>query len=115
MHEMGIAQSVMEAAQATLDKHPGATVARIGLRIGELAGIDRESLSFCFSCIQTGTVFERAKLEIEWLPLMHRCVACGREFEVRNFEPVCPACGGTETRFAGGDELEVAWLELEEA
>ncbi|MBS1876338.1 MAG: hydrogenase maturation nickel metallochaperone HypA [Acidobacteria bacterium] len=48
MHEFGIAQSILEAVRTEAAKHPGARAVKVGVRIGPMAGVDRESLSFCF-------------------------------------------------------------------
>lgn len=65
MHEMGIASSVIEAVRAEAARRPGARVIRIGLRIGELAGVQRDSLSFCFEALTRQTELENTALEIE--------------------------------------------------
>ncbi|MGA8301957.1 MAG: hypothetical protein WB817_20925, partial [Terriglobales bacterium] len=37
-----------------------------------------------------------------------------RDFEVRNYELLCPACGSLATERISGDELEFTYLEIEE-
>lgn len=88
MHEMGIASSVLEAVHQELRRYPHQHAAKVGLRIGEFAGVDRESLQFCFEALVKGSEFEPLELELEW----------------------CRAEDGRR-----GDELELAYLELEEA
>ncbi len=65
MHEMGIASSVIEAVRTEAARHPGARVAKIGLRIGELAGVDEASLTFCFEALVKDTELGSAVLAIE--------------------------------------------------
>ncbi len=114
MHELSIAQAILETAEATLRQHPGARLAKVGLRLGELAGVDRESLAFCFEVLVRDSAHAGAQLQIDWQPLTHECLACHREFPVRDWDRRCPGCGAGETRFRSGRELEVAYLELEE-
>jgi Zn finger protein HypA/HybF involved in hydrogenase expression len=66
MHEMGIASSVLEAVHKELHRYPGQRAVKIVLRIGEYAGVDPESLRFCFDSIVKGSDYERLELEIEW-------------------------------------------------
>lgn len=66
MHEMGIASSVLEAVHKEWHRYPGRRPAKVGLRIGEYAGVDRESLQFCFEAVVKGTELEPLELEIEW-------------------------------------------------
>jgi Zn finger protein HypA/HybF involved in hydrogenase expression len=51
MHEMGIASSILEAAAKEALLYPGHRAARIGVLIGEYAGVDTESLRFCFEVL----------------------------------------------------------------
>jgi len=65
MHEMGIATSVIEAVRVEAARRPGARVTKVGLRIGEFSGVDRDSLSFCFEALVKDTDLESAVLAIE--------------------------------------------------
>lgn len=65
VHEMGIASSILEAVRAEVDKRPGARASKIGLKLGELAGVDRESLTFCFEVLVKDTDLEPLALVIE--------------------------------------------------
>lgn len=51
MHEMGIASSILEAVQKELLLYPGYRAAKVDVRIGAYAGVDPESLRFCFEAI----------------------------------------------------------------
>ena len=66
MHEMGIASSVLEAVQKELEQCPGERASRVGLRIGKLAGVDPDSLRFCFEAIAKADGIPPFLLEIEW-------------------------------------------------
>lgn len=114
MHEMGIAQSVLDAAEAHMNGRAGAKLQRIGLRIGELSGVDRESLSFCFECLVKETPLEHVQLNIEWRERSYRCRCCGALSAPDMVFPACAACGKGPLELAAGDELEIAWLEIEE-
>jgi hydrogenase nickel incorporation protein HypA/HybF len=65
MHELGIASSVIEAVRKEAERRPGARVTKVGLRIGEFAGVDRESLTFCFDALVKDTELASAVLAIE--------------------------------------------------
>jgi hydrogenase nickel incorporation protein HypA/HybF len=114
MHEMGIAYSVLEAVRTEMGRHPGTFPRRVGVRIGEMAAIDQQALRFCFEAIIRETDLESLELAIEVRPRRHRCQVCGREFVVRNYDSRCPQCATPETTCIGGDELELAYLEVEE-
>lgn len=65
MHEMSIADSILNAVRTEAEKHPGARVKKVGLRLGELAGVDRESLSFCFEVLAKDTDLDGLALVIQ--------------------------------------------------
>ena len=114
MHELGIANSVLEAVQAEAARHPGAAVLKVGITVGELAGIDPQALAFGFEAIVAGTEWQHLVLEIETRPRVHRCPACRLSFRVIDYRFACPECGSSQTECVGGEELELAYLELEE-
>jgi hydrogenase nickel incorporation protein HypA/HybF len=114
MHEMGIANSVLEAVRTEMVRHPGTYPCRVGVRIGEMAAIDQDALRFCFEAMVLDTDLEALELGIEVCPRRHRCQVCGRDFVVRDYDSRCPQCATLETTFMSGDELELAYLEVEE-
>jgi hydrogenase nickel incorporation protein HypA/HybF len=114
MHEVGIASSILECVAAEAEKHPGAQVIAVGVRIGELAAVDKDALDFAFECITRDTEWEHLKLQIEWCPRRQKCLACQEEFSVLDLNLTCPRCGATNSTVIGGTELDVAYLELEE-
>ena len=115
MHELSIAGSLLEAIQAESLRHAGARVRRAGLRIGELSGVDPEALRFCFECLVKDSPFEPLPLEIQFCPRQQTCQACGCAFPVVDYNTACPSCGKDSTECTGGTELELIYLELEEA
>lgn len=114
MHEMGIASSILEAVATEVQRHPGTRAVRVGVRIGALAAIDPEALRFCFDAIVQDTDQSDLLLEIEVVPRKHRCLSCSEEFAVRDYDFQCPRCGALGTEFLGGDELDMAFVEVEE-
>jgi hydrogenase nickel incorporation protein HypA/HybF len=114
MHEMGIANSILEAVATELRRHSGSRASKVGVRIGELAAIDADSLRFCFDALARDTELEGLQLQIEVCPRRHRCDTCSETFDVHDYEFTCPKCGSMQTKFVSGDELGLAYLEVEE-
>lgn len=114
MHEMGIANSVLESVRTEAARHGGARPCKVGLRVGELSALDEDSLRFCFEAMTRGTDLESLQLEIEICPRRHRCTKCSRDFIVREYNVRCPQCASLETECISGDELELAYLEVED-
>jgi hydrogenase nickel incorporation protein HypA/HybF len=114
VHELGIAQEILARVQATSARRGGVRVSRVGLRIGELAGVDPGALSFGIEVLVKDTPLEPLALDIEYCARRQRCPACSREFEVVNWETACPQCGRRDTLTIGGDELDIAFMEVED-
>lgn len=114
MHEMGIASSVLDAVRTESQRFPNGHVYKVALRIGELAGVDADALSFCFEALVRGSELEPLALEIERKPRRHTCTVCGAPFAAADENAACPACGSLDAIFSGGDELEIAYLEVED-
>jgi len=114
MHEMGIANSILDGVAAELRRRPGVRPLKVGVRVGELAGIDPDALRFAFEALTIDTPLAGLELDIEFRTSHSRCRDCGHEFEVLNYELLCPACGSLSTDRISGDELEFAYLEIEE-
>ena len=115
MHEIGIANSILDAVRTEAAGHPGAIPRKVAVRIGELAAVDDEALRFAFDVLTRDTELESLQLEIESCPRRQRCGACGTEFNVASYEIKCPQCGEERTECIGGDQLELAYLEMQEA
>jgi hydrogenase nickel incorporation protein HypA/HybF len=114
MHEMGIANSVLDAVRTEMARYPGSYPCKVGVRIGEMAAIDQDALRFCFEAMILETDLASLELGIEVCPRRHRCQVCAREFVVRDYDSRCPQCASLETACISGDELELAYLEVEE-
>jgi hydrogenase nickel incorporation protein HypA/HybF len=114
MHEMGIANSVLEAVRTEASRHPDNRPVKVGLRIGELAAIDQESLRFCFEALTARTDLDGLQLEIEFRPRRHHCPACRTDFVVHDYHFQCPGCHSLTSECVSGDELELTFLELEQ-
>lgn len=113
MHELGIANAILEAAEAEASLHPDDRLLAIGVRIGDVAGLDPDALSFCFDALVKDTTLDPLRLEIERMPRRHRCLQCGREFTVVDYQIACPDCGDLRTECFAGFEMDITYLELE--
>jgi hydrogenase nickel incorporation protein HypA/HybF len=85
------------------------------LRIGELSGVEPESLRFCLETLVVGSDMEPLSFDLDIRPWTRRCLDCGAEFRVVDYNPACSACGSARAVPAGGDEMELSYLELEDS
>lgn len=115
MHELSIAESILDAVRKELALHPGTVPTRVGVKIGSMAAIDSESLTFCFDAIVTGTEWANLKLDTNVVQASRICNNCRNVFVVEDYNSICPECSSGETIPDGGDELDLEYLEVENA
>jgi hydrogenase nickel incorporation protein HypA/HybF len=85
----------------------------VGLRIGELAAVDVDSLSFCFEAVLKDTEWESLQLDIRVCPQRRICNACGNEFAVVEYNASVRRVPAAIPRLISGDELDFDYLEVE--
>ncbi len=113
MHELSIAQSVIEIAEAKAREGNARSIQTIKIRLGEFTTIVRESLEFAFEVARQETLAENARLEIESVPMVVRCVECGLVNDpVREVCLICPQCG-LPLEVVSGEELQVEYIEVD--
>jgi hydrogenase nickel incorporation protein HypA/HybF len=114
MHELGIAASILESVEREAQRHPGFHISKVGVKIGELAGVDQDALQFGFEVLVKDTDFEPLALELEYVPRIQRCSKCSHEFRMTEFDPRCPLCADFATQCVSGEELDIAYMEVDE-
>ena len=114
MHELGIAASILESVQSEALRHPDGRITKVGVKIGELSGVDRDALQFGFEAIIKDTGLEGLVLAVESIPRVQRCPKCQHEFRMTDYDPQCPKCGEFATQCIGGEELDIAYMEVDE-
>jgi len=115
MHELSIAQNILEIVKLNVPSNELSEVKSVKLRIGEFGGVVPESLEFCFQAITSGTELEGSVLDIERIPFVVECKSCG-ETSTNNYGiSVCQKCKGIDTKIISGMEMQVVEIELSEA
>lgn len=113
MHELSIAQSLLEIVVDESERHEIRRVNTIRINVGALTGIVPEALTFCFGLVSENTVAAGAQLVIQTVPLVARCSDCNIEFEVQDNVFLCPRCGAPALELVSGRDLAVASIEGE--
>ena len=113
MHEMAIAQSVLDIAFGEMEKRAAIRLRKIKISIGEFSGVVKEALEFAFDVLKPGTLASEAEVEIEVVPMMGECTSCGPvACRLNDLNLICPACGAT-IRISGGREMRVDYLDID--
>lgn len=114
MHEVSIAQGMLDIALDYCGKNGYSTIKSIKVKIGKAAGVVPDSLQFAFETLKPETIAEHATLIIDEVPVSGVCNNCGRHFTVE--EPYvinCPICGSMSLKIETGRELNIVEMDVE--
>lgn len=114
MHELSIAQNILDIVRESVPPEELPDVRTVKLRLGDLAGVVPDSLEFSFTVLTTDTPLRDARLHIDHVPFKVMCNACRKTFTNEIGFVLCPTCGGTDTKILSGTELQVVEIELED-
>ncbi len=112
MHELGIAQGILDIIQQYVPKEQAPGVQWVRVRVGQMAGVVADSLEFSFEAIVADTPWQTARLAIDKVPAVAHCSRCDRRFEIDEAAFICPACGSTGIQLISGTELQVVEIEM---
>lgn len=113
MHELSIAEELVQAIREELQRHPHAHLKSALVRVGVLRLIEPTTLERCFEAATWDSPLAGAQLHVEQVPASARCRKCHAEFAVEHHWFECPHCGETGSELVGGDELQLVSLEIE--
>lgn len=113
MHEMSIAEGVLQLIEEAAQREGFQTVRTIWIEIGQLSGVEPEALAFCFDAVTRDSIAAGAALEIVHVPGTGQCFECGRETELQAVYDACRHCGAVPVQVTGGTEMRVKELEVD--
>ena len=113
MHELSIAQGIMQIVETERKKHGFQTVSVIHLRAGALSGIDQQALQFAFEVVREGTCAAEATIDLEAEQRELRCRKCGATVEADSGPTACPECGSIDLSLEASMALNIVSLEVD--
>lgn len=111
MHEYSLVQALLQRVEEEARSRRASAVHRVIVRIGPLAGVERDLFATAYDLCRPGTLCDAAELVITREDVDWRCAACGAQIP-DGTRLVCPACGWP-ARLEGGDALVLERIELE--
>ena len=105
MHELGILSAIVKTVLDIMEKESLAEVEKIVLQVGELSGVIPHYVEECYPAAVYKTPLEKTKLEMEIVPGIVRCRACGEEFSAVLYDLKCPKCSSENLEALTGREL----------
>jgi hydrogenase nickel incorporation protein HypA/HybF len=113
MHELSLAESVLQIIEESARSQPFSRVRSVTLEIGQLAAVEPDALRFCFDSVTGGTLADGARLEIIETAGAGRCAECGKVVAMPEPYGLCPDCGSPRLQIVAGDKMRVRDLQVE--
>jgi hydrogenase nickel incorporation protein HypA/HybF len=115
MHEISIAESIIQIAEAKAREQNAQSIQVIKLRLGTFTTIVPDALQFAFEIARHGTLSRDARLDIEIVPMIVRCVVCEASTQpVGGICLICEQCG-FPLEILSGEELRIEYIEVDSA
>ena len=113
MHEMSLAEGMLQLVEDGARRNAAAGVKAVWLEIGALSQVEVDALRFCFDAVTRGSLAEGARLEIVTQPGLAWCMPCGAQVPIARRGDACPHCGSHQLQVVQGDEMRVTEIEVE--
>lgn len=116
MHEMSLTRDVVDVVVMQAQMADASRVLCVNLKIGEVHDIVDDLFVKCFAFLAKGTVAEKARIDIDRIPLTVRCLDCGEVFPVdvynRKQSVMCPSCKSLKYTINSGNEFSIEDIEV---
>ncbi len=113
MHEMSVAQSILDTILEQSAKLDGARPVCAKISCGQFNALNDEAMQFAFEAAADGTVCSAMRLQIKHIPLRGKCKDCGEVFEFDVYHPHCSACNSQQFSFEPDAPLLLEEIEFE--
>ncbi len=107
MHELSIAMNIVEIVEEHCGGPEGKSVAEVELDIGGNSGVIVEALQFALEEAVKSSVMKSAKIIINEIPAICKCLSCAHEFEPEDIITPCPKCGHLYADDIQGREMKI--------
>jgi Zn finger protein HypA/HybF involved in hydrogenase expression len=125
VHEYGLAADIVHGVQAEAERAGGKRLASLEVRVGALARLETETLSFWLAEEITEHIgaIDAGSVQVVRAPLLVTCLSCGHEASVATADDDlvmvdrrscrCSECESDEVRLDGGADWEIlaGWAE----
>ncbi len=112
MHEASLVDGILKIALNVAAENRAEKISAIGLKIGDMAGVEFDALNFSFDVLKKNTIAENSTLKINRVPIIAQCNKCGKTFHIERYNFFCPECGGILI-LQSGRELLVEFVDCE--
>lgn len=113
MHELSIAENILNIVKESAKTANAISVSRVKLDVGRLSGIELGALKFAIRSVLKGSIAEKARIEYNVIEGQALCLDCGKTSLMKDLFGTCQSCGGSRFDIIAGTEMKIAAIEIE--
>lgn len=113
MHELSLAQHMIEMIEAAARREGFARARVVRLEVGVLSCVEPDAMQMAFEAVSQGTCVEGAELVLLATPGEGACPACGHRQSLATLYDACTACDHLPMQVTSGTELRLKDLDVE--
>lgn len=113
MHEMSIVTGILNIVEDQALAAGAKVINSIEMEIGEMAGVEIDSLEFCFEVARKGGMAAEAELIIHEISAVGHCSECKKDVPVSYPVAICATCGQAVFEVTQGKELRVKSINVD--
>ena len=115
MHELAVTRNIVDVVVRNAQAQGATRVVRVRLIVGKMRNFERNWAQNYFDRFAKDTVAEGAQLEIDYVPIVFYCNACGATFQIQmgtGQRMHCTECGSDDYNMITGGELLIKEMEI---
>jgi hydrogenase nickel incorporation protein HypA/HybF len=112
MHEYSLVEALVSRVEEEAAKRSATRIARLSVRVGEMAGVDPELFQTAYDTFRAGTICAEAPLTLTRVAATWSCPRCKGAIP-RGAVLRCPTCDVPAQLDAGSDALTLDGIEME--
>ena len=120
MHELSMAQGIINAVLDTAEANNATDVTEVSVEVGRLAMINPEQLEFILGVLIDNTIMQDAEIKFEDIPAEVECFDCQFQGEAilddsDHYAPLvkCPKCDSLNVEILNGKDIVVKNIVIE--
>ena len=107
MHELGLVYQVVKTVDEVVKQNSLQQVDEIVLQVGEMSDVVPRFIEEAWQATAPTTDYPCAKMTVEIMPAMAKCLDCGYEGHVNSFAPDCPSCQSSMLKITSGRQFDI--------
>jgi len=112
MHEMALAQNIINIVEQVMECNGVEKVKAIHITAGKMSLVLPDSLQSCFDILTKNTKLEGTALDIKFMPLIYHCPICSKIFVSEDMIDNCICCGWGNLMPIFGRSVKIEGIEV---